>query len=180
MNEWFPRIFHFKPSSLTEGTESLVFNHATSLINIEEQNALALSSRFSFLDSNDNQTWDDGETTGPLPVISQHSLDSGMIIIISDPSIFINGMETMADNNNFIRNITAVNEHNLLIDQSHLPPSNLHQTKSFLIHVRDFFITPSGMLGLVILALAITLKPVWQKKGEESEEISSSSVNTSL
>jgi len=163
-NKWFPRISHLASSSVTSNTTSLILNHATCLTDVETGNALALSSVFSFLDLNGNQSWDEGEPTGPLPVISHHNLGSGKMILIADPSIFINSMETIESNYNFIQNLAAITTAELLIDQSHLPPSNLHQTKNLLAYTRDYLITPVGTLGLVILALTITLMPVWHRR----------------
>ncbi len=163
-NKWFPRISHLTSTSVTTNTESLVLNHATCLVDVEASDVLALSSSFSFLDLNSNQTWDEEEPTGPLPVISQHSLAAGQIILISDPSIFINSMEAIESNYNFIQNIAGITTSRLLIDQSHLPPSNLHQTKNLLASIRGYLTTPVGTLGLVILALTITLMPIWYRK----------------
>jgi len=168
-NRWFPRISHIIPSPITSNTESLVLNHATGLTEVETSDALALSSSFSFLDLNGNQVWDKDEPTGPLPVISRHSLGSGQLILISDPSIFINSMETIESNSNLVQNLAAITTSSLLLDQSHLPPSNLHQTKNLLAYTRSFLITPVGTLGLVIVALTITLMPIWHKKEKEGE-----------
>ena len=163
-NKWLPRISHLRASSVTNDTESLVFNHATCLIDVEAADVLAQSSSFSFLDLNGNQAWDKDEPTGPLPVISHHNLGNGQVILISDPSIFINSMEMIESNYNFIQNMAAITTAELLIDQSHLPPSNLHHTKNLLADVRSWLVTPVGTLGLVILALTITLIPIWHKK----------------
>jgi len=163
-NKWFPRISHLISNSVTSNTESLVFNHATCLIDVETKNVLAQSSSFSFLDLNGNEEWDEDEPTGPLPVISCHNLDSGQIILISDPSIFINSMETMESNYDFIQNIVSSTTSRLLIDQSHLPPSNLHQTKNLLAYIHGWLITRVGTLSVVILALTITLMPIWQRR----------------
>jgi len=168
-NKWFPQVSHLKSSPVTLNTERLVFNHATCLTDVETADALARSSSFSFLDLNGNQTWEEDEPTGPLPVISQHNLGSGQIILIADPSIFINSMQMLESNYNFIQNIAAITTSNLLIDQSHLPPSNLHQTKNLLTYIRGSLTTPLGTLGLVILALTITLMPLWHKKKTEGE-----------
>ena len=61
-------------------------------------------------------------------------------------------MQTMESNYNFMQNIAATTTSELLIDQSHLPPSNLHHTKNLLANMRGFVTTPLGTLGLVILA----------------------------
>jgi len=176
-NKWFPRIVHLKPSPLTSGIENLIFNHAACLTNVQTDDTLALSSRFSFLDLNGNEIWDEDEPTGPLAVVSRHNLGSGQLLLISDPSVFINSMETMAGNNNFIKNIAATTPASLFIDQSHLPPSDLHQTKNLLTRIHGFFITPTGTLGLVVLALTITLIPIWHKKQETLKETSATLPN---
>jgi len=163
-NKWFPRISHLVSSSVTSDTDSLILNHATCLIDVEASDVLALSSSFSFLDLNGNQAWDYYEPSGPLPVISQHNLDSGKIILVSDPSIFINSMETIESNYTFIQNIAAITTSELLIDQSHLPSSNLDQAKNLLASIRTPFTTPVGVVGLVIVALTVTLIPIWYKK----------------
>lgn len=170
-NKRLPRIFHLESSPLTSGTESLVFNRATCLVSVETANTLALSSSFSFLDLNSNQIWDDGEPTGPLPVICRHNLGSGQVILVSDPSLFINSMESIEGNDKFVQNIAATATTSLFIDQSHLPTSDLHQTKNLLTKARYALATPLGTSGLVIIALMALLKPVWHKKKENLEEV---------
>jgi len=165
-NGWFPRIDRFKSHPLTSNTESLVFNHATCLTNVGGGDALALSSPFSFLDLNGNQTGDKDEPVGPLPVISQHNLDRGQIILIADPSIFVNSMQTIGSNGGFIQGMADITAASLFIDQSHLPPSNLHHTKHLLAYIHGALRTPLGSVGVVILALVITLIPVWYRKRE--------------
>ena len=73
-------------------------------------------------------------------------------------------METMEGNDSFLQNIAAITASELLIDQSHLPPSNLHQTKNLLAQIRDSLTSPLGTLGLVMLALTITLMPLWHER----------------
>ncbi len=160
----FPRISHLTPSPLTSNIESLILNHATSLTDVESSDVLALSSSASFLDLNGDSQYNEGEPAGPLPVISHHNLGSGQIILVSDPSIFINSMQDIADNHTFRQNIAATATRELLIDQSHLPPSNLLHTKTRLASIRNLFITPLGKVGLVVLALTATLIPIWHKK----------------
>ena len=168
-NKQFPKITHLEPSPLTSDIESLVFNHATSLANVATVNTIALSSPFSFLDLNGNGMWEDGEPTGPLPVITCHNLGNGQIILVADPSLFINSMETTEGNGSFIQNIAATTS-SLYIDQSHLPLSELHQTKSLLAQVHGWLATPPATAGLVTLALIFATRPIWHKKKEDSEE----------
>jgi uncharacterized membrane protein len=169
-NKQFPRIFHLEPSPLTSHNESLVFNHATSLANVTTVNTLALSSPFSFLDLNDSGMWEEGEPMGPLPVISHHNLGNGQVILVADPSLFINSMKAVAGNDGLIQNIVAVTATNIYFDQSHLPLSELHQTKSLLAQAHGWLATPPATAGLVTLALILAMRPIWHKKKEDTEE----------
>lgn len=163
-NKWFPKISRFESSRLTDNIETLVLNHATSLINVEADKVIALSSPFSFLDLDNNLVRQTDEPVGPLPVISQHKMGKGQLILVADPSLFINSMEPMESNNIFIQNIAAVTTSSLYIDQSHLPTSDLSRTKILLADIRGYLVTPLGTTGLVLLALAIALKPIWHKR----------------
>jgi hypothetical protein len=160
----FPEITHLEPNPLTPNVTSLVFNHATCLIDVNADETVASSSTFSFLDLNDNGVADADEPEGPLPVISQHTLGSGVVILIADPSLFINGMEKMKGNDTFINNILASAGGDTYFDRSHLEVSNLQQTKSWLKEARSFVTNPAGTLVLVVVVIVAALIPVWYKK----------------
>jgi hypothetical protein len=168
-NKQFPKITRFEPVALTTNVTSMVLNHATCLVDVPATDILALSSSFSFLDLNGNQTGDINEPAGPLPVMSHHYLGAGQIILIADPSLFINGMD-MEDNAAFINNIRSISLSGLYLDQSHLPASELQETKSLLAGVRSFFASPAGIIGLLLLVLIVALSPIWYKKKEYLEE----------
>jgi hypothetical protein len=167
-NKQFPCITNLQPDPLTANTDNLVCNHATCLAGVAGGNVLALSSPFSFLDNNDDGTHEDDESTGPLPVISRHELGSGQVILIADPSLFINSMETFKGNANFMQNVAATASV-LYIDQSHLPPSELHRSKNLLERAHRLLAIPSATMGLVMAALAVTLLPIWRKKIETAD-----------
>src|SRR4030042_804187 len=82
----FPEITHLEPNPLTANITSIVFNHATCLIDVSADEIVASSSTFSYLDLNDNELSDADEPTGPLPVISQHTLGTGLVILVADPA----------------------------------------------------------------------------------------------
>ena len=164
-NEQLPRVFNLSPDSVTDDFESLVLNHATCLTDVESGDILAMSSSFSYLDLNDDQSWDEGEPTGAMPVISSHIQANGRVILVSDPSIFINSMGTLDDNYGVIENIAGITSSRLFLDQSHLPYSDLHHTKDLLADVRGVLTTPVGTLALVAVLLIIILRPMWARKG---------------
>lgn len=167
-NKQLPRITRLQPDVLTANTDNLVFNHATCLANISSNETLALTSPFSFLDLNDDGTHEDNEPSGPLAAISRHHLGDGQVILIADPSIFINSMATIEGNAVLMRNIAASTDA-LYIDQSHLEQSELHQYRNWLQKARHLASTSAGTAGLVIIALTASLMPVWHRKKEQSE-----------
>ncbi len=166
-NKWFPKISHLKPSPLTINISSLIFNRATTLSNAEGSDILALSSSFSFLDQNGNHLRDEEEPVGPFPVISRHYLGNGQVILIADPSIFINCMQSWEGNHTLLHNIANITTSELFIDQSHLPPSTLYQAKCILSRLRNFLAQPLGTIGVILALLAITLRPIWHKPSHE-------------
>ena len=165
-NEQLPRITNLSPDSITDGVDSLVLNHATCLVDVEADDVLAMSSSFSFLDLNDDQQWNADEPAGAMPVISSHILAGGRVILVSDPSIFINSMGALDDNYGIIENIAGISSSQLFLDQSHLPYSDLHHTKDLLADIRSVLTTPAGTLALVALLLIIVLRPMWPRKGD--------------
>ena len=162
-NQWFPKILHIRSSSLTTGIDELVLNHATALSGIEAGDILARSSIFSFVDTDGDRTQSAGETTGLLPVISRHRLGNGIIILISDPSLLINSMTPIGGNDRLAQNIAAAGS-TILLDQSHLPSSNLSEAKDILTQLHNFFTTLPGTLGLVLAVITVTLMPIWHRR----------------
>ncbi len=167
-NQQLPRITRLQPDVLTANADNLVFNHATCLLNVPSDEVLALSSPFSFLDLNGNGSHEDNEPSGPLAAISRHQLGDGQVILIADPSIFINSMDAFEGNAALMRNIAASTEA-LYIDQSHLEQSELNRTRNWLQKARNLASTSAGTAGLVIIALTASLLPVWHRKKETIE-----------
>ena len=165
-NENFPRIVHLEPDPLTENYDNLAFNHATGLTDVPAGNILALSSSFSYLDSNGDGTQQEDEPAGPLPVISRHEIGRGQVVLVADPSIFINGMEDIGGNAAFIKNIVATSP-SLYIDQSHLKASELHRTRSWLGQARRLLATLVGTVLLVITAITAALAPLRHRKSPD-------------
>jgi len=161
---WFPRILHIRDSALTTGVTSLVLNHATALTYVAPGDVIASSSAFSFLDLSGNEESDSYDPAGSFPVISRHPVSSGQVILIADPSIFINSMNGLEDNKKLIKNIVALSTTPPFIDQSHLTPSNLRETKGLLADARGILSSPLGTLGAVVLALGLTLMPFWRER----------------
>jgi hypothetical protein len=78
-------------------------------------------------------------------------------------------MGILGENEIFIRNIAAGTAA-LYIDQSHLPPSDLHRSKDLVTRGREFIAEPLVTTGLVALAVVISLRPVWYRKKQHFKE----------
>jgi hypothetical protein len=166
-NKWLPRIIDFAPTPLAEGVDSLLLNHASSLEGVSPAQTLAWSTRFSFVDSNNNSTWDEGESLGPLPVAAQLTLGEGYVFLIADPSLLINSMGEWEGNYRFVQNLAGIRNPDapILIDQSHLPGEALDEAKGMLRTARSLISAPPVAAGLVVAALMLALKPLWHRKG---------------
>jgi len=166
-NENFPKIVNFVSEPATSGIENLVSNHATSLENVPQDNIIAWSSYFSFLDENQNGGYDEGEPEGPFPVIANFQIGKGELVLVSDPSILINSMLEMGDNRQFLENIA---QGQIFLDQAHLPEVPLDEAKGKLKIARNVLATVWGTLALIILVLALTLKPIWNMRKLKQRE----------
>jgi hypothetical protein len=90
----------------------------------------------------------------------------GYVVTIADPSCLINSMIGIDDNLQFIHNIVSMQTPNseLYVDQSHLPKAALDYVKAVLGVVYGAVASPLGTLSLIAVILAISLKPIWQKR----------------
>lgn len=151
-NQWFPEITDFSPS-VSKNVKEVILNHATALINTENTQVIAWSSPNSFLDQNGNESWDEGEVKGPLPVAAEMHFQAGTIILVSDPSILINNMLNKGDNLLFIKNLIGpeTNGEQILVDTSHLVKDPLEITKSRLVKIKSVLSQPYAVLGIVFL-----------------------------
>ncbi|MBT9131024.1 MAG: hypothetical protein DDT41_01324 [candidate division WS2 bacterium] len=162
-NSIFPRISNFSKHPITGDVQNILLNHPTILLNVLPENNLASSSLFSYLDLNDNELPNENEPLGPFPVMALYPLHRGKVIIISDPSIFINTMINREDNNILIKNLLKINTLTIF-SQSHLPLSLLPDMKLLLQDIRKILQSPLGTLSLIVVIFSISLLPLFFKK----------------
>jgi hypothetical protein len=109
----FSVCFTFTDDRLSENVTSILLNHPSSLtVQGTATETIASSSIASWLDTDANRAQDIGEPKGPFPVIARERLGQGSIILLSDPSVLINGMREHLDN--------AVLADNLLLEVGEL------------------------------------------------------------
>lgn len=145
-NQKIPRITDFIPELTEGGINVLMFNHATSLRNVADSEALAWSSKASFLDMDRNGSLSTRDIRGPLVVAAQVKMGKGAVVIISDSSIIVNSMVGRDNNYDFIKYFTEGKR--ILIDGSHIARLPLDIFKTRLSLVKRAFSSPYALVGL--------------------------------
>ena len=119
----FSVVFDISQDQLTTNVTTLLLNYPSSLVIDSSTTAtIARSSIASWLDVNGNRQQEWGEPRGPFPLVARESYGAGSIILVSDPSVFINGMREYMDNavfaNNTISQVCAARDA-VYFDESH-------------------------------------------------------------
>jgi hypothetical protein len=167
-NSYFPRADLLSSDESAVEERVIALNHASSLdlegVPEDRFSLLANSSRLSYLDENDNSLWDKEEEKGPLPVACAMDYEAGHVVLIADPSILI--MLEWEENLPFINEAISIGHASpaVLLDESHLPPTNLVDAKDALRAIRSALATPQGVVAMVLVVLAVIMIPVWRRR----------------
>jgi len=155
-NQWLPRIMDFAPRVKEKGINVIMLNHATALTGAAHTDIAAWSSSASFLDVNENESWDEGEPKGSFAVAARMRFGRGSIVVLSDPSVIINAMVGRDDNYDFVRCLIATEgERRLLIDRSHLTEVPLDVAKTRLAGAREALANPYALIGITAMIFAV-------------------------
>jgi hypothetical protein len=104
--------------TMTRGVESIICNRPATL---EGGDPLITASMLSWVDRDGNRKVDEGEALSRYPILSAENIGAGRLYVLSDPSIFINGMQGIdrnRDNGLLIEHIMAAHPV-LYVDQMH-------------------------------------------------------------
>lgn len=154
-----PRIVDLLGGPLAERVETLILNHATVISGAAGVRVVAQSSLSSFLDTNRSGQRDPEEKQGPFPVVALARAGAGRVVLISDPSIAVNGMLGLGDNRRFLANVLGLAGEGgkVYIDQSLLPRAPFEVAKLGLAHLRRALSYPSVGFAAVAAGLAVPL-----------------------
>jgi len=166
-NLQLPRITDFTPGVKEAGIDVIVLNHATALIDVLESDVIAWSSVSSFLDTDENEYWEEEEPLGPFPVAAQFQVKNGKVIVVADPSILINSVVDRDDNYTFINHLTSRNgqQQSILFATSHLPMTSLDVSKTGLGKLQPILASPVGLLVTISLVFITASRFVLKKGG---------------
>jgi len=137
--------------SLVAGVESVTFNHGTA-VEPNDASVLVNTSEYAYLDTDGDDRLGSNETLDTYPVATVESVGEGRVVVVSDPSAFINAMLERPGNRQFVRALSAQRE-TVLLDYSHatgLPPLVLAA-----LAVRQSAPLQLGVGALVVGALAV-------------------------
>lgn len=129
---------------------------------LEGGTPLMLTSVMSWTDINGDHRLNTGENMGTFPVMATESNGPGRIIVLSDPSIFINSMYLQEDNGNnriLIRNIISRDDP-VLIDQMNSRTADASGLGEILHVIRTTIIIEVLILCLLMLGIAWA----WKKR----------------
>jgi len=165
-NPSLSRITDFAPEVKESDIDVIMLNHATTLTNVMDSEAIAWSSDASFLDLNENDVWDVGEPKGSFIIAAKIQLGEGIVAVVSDPSMIINSMVDRDHNYNFIRYLTRYEgaQTRMLVDYSHLSNTPLDAAKTRLIGAREALSSPYALL-CIIAVIFISVYRFTLKKG---------------
>lgn len=119
----FSVCFDLRTDPLTRNVSSLLLNYPSSVTtNSATSTAVAYSSIASWQDTNENNERDLGEPSGPFVMMARERLGNGTVIVLSDPSVLINGMNKYLNNSALDENIIAeicTGRSSVFFDESH-------------------------------------------------------------
>ncbi len=165
-NQWLPRITDFAPGVKGAGVNVVVLNHATALTGVSPSEVIARSAISSFLDTNENESWEPDEPKGPLAVAAVIPRGGGKLVLVSDPSIMINSMVSRDDNQKFIGYLTRLGgEAEIVLDRSYIPAPPLDASKEKLTSARRVLSSPYALLGIIAIIFLVVPRLIL-KKGE--------------
>ena len=105
-------------TNTTNATGVTDSSNATNATNPSNVTVLIESSEYAYLDRNRNERLDGDERMGAYPVVTSESIGSGELIVVSDPSVFINVMLERDGNRAFVEALVTDRDR-VVIDTSH-------------------------------------------------------------
>lgn len=136
--------------TLVSNVTALTLNYGTA-VRPNGADVLVSSSPFSYLDRDGSGSVSNDESVRSYPVATVEPVGDGQVVVVADPSVFINAMQGQAGNEAFTRSLVADADHAIIdVSRSSLPP-----LVAGLLTVREspFLQVICGVLGLGAVAV---------------------------
>ncbi len=144
----FGVAYDFEEHTLTRDVSQVMLNSPTAIDKDENASTVMRSSEASWLDENENGLKDEDEPFEQYPLITTEDYGEGELVLVSDPSIFINSMQERKDNSILSENTLVYlsqGRSEIIFDESHREISFIYK----LIYTGD-------LPHVVIAALLLT------------------------
>ena len=118
----FGVAFNVRDSEITQNVSFVLLNKPTGIVPDKNSTSYLNTSEASWVDRNNNGIHDPDESRRHIPLLTMENYGDGKLILVSDPSIFINSMRDQLDNKvltNNILNYTSAGRENVVFDESH-------------------------------------------------------------
>jgi hypothetical protein len=164
-----PKIIKVARGDLTLGVENIALD-LPSILNIKGSGVavLAYSSSFSFLDLNGDSQPSAGEPMGPFPVAATATYGEGRLIVISDSSIFLNGVIGLGDNLKLLHNIAG--EKKVYVDVGVWQATPQLAYKNTVLAVYGALTAPELKYGLALIIVTVIRMLTHKEKPTPSVE----------
>jgi len=130
---------------------------------LEGGDALMATSILSWIDDNGDRKINTNEVLGKFTVMAADNIGKGRLVVLSDPSIFVNtmqGLDDTWDNKRFISGLIQNDGYPIVIDQMNSRTRDA-EGMSEILHV----IRTTLSIGIVIVVLLVLFAAVaWRKK----------------
>jgi len=139
---------------LTKNVSSLVLDKGAAL---EGGEPLIKTTLMSWIDTDNNGRITKKELLGKYTILTHEHIGKGELIVLSDPSVFINGMNGIDDkwdNRKFIKNILALSDHQL-IDQANSRTSDTDGYSTIMENLKSSSLSTLVFIGFLLFILII-------------------------
>ncbi|TFH35547.1 MAG: DUF4350 domain-containing protein [Dehalococcoidia bacterium] len=134
------------------GPDELSLDYCTWVVSVEDTDVWARSSVFSYGDLDGNGEHNVGEPNGPFPVGVAFPRGNGMVVVLSDSSVLLNGVVATGTNLDVVRELV---QGEVLFDQVHMPDDEVDLSKVMLHRVSA--ILRSGVGGIAVILILFSL-----------------------
>lgn len=170
-----PVATHVQPSTFTKNVTRVTLNHPTALIPGRNATVLVNSSGYAYFDANGNESLDATESLGTRPVVAVEPYGRGRVLLVSDPSVFVNAMLDTPDNRRFAKNIVAGSD-DVLFDYSHR--NGVPWAVGLVLSIAE---SPFLQFGLIVTLVGLGIAAwIWREPVLERRDGQHSEVPTKL
>lgn len=138
------------------GVQAVTLNHGTAVVP-HNASVLVRTSGYAYLDENANENLDTTESLAAYPVVTSERLGTGRVIVVSDPSIFINIMLDRPGNQAFVRQLISGHAH-VLLDYSHTAGVPPLMTVLLILRESALWQFLCGLLGTLTVAGVVSAR----------------------